>query len=113
MKELTCIICPRGCRLKVDDNMNVTGNFCMRGAMYAKQELTDPRRSITSIMRVSNRENLMVSVKTNKDISKAKIFEVLKAIENVSVQAPIHIGDVLVKNAADSGADIIATKEVE
>ena len=113
MKELTCIICPRGCRLKVDDNMNVTGNFCMRGAMYAKQELTDPRRSITSIMRVSNRENLMVSVKTNKDISKAKIFEVLKAIENISVQAPIHIGDVLVKNAADSGADIIATKEVE
>ena len=113
MKELTCIICPRGCRLKIDDNMNVTGNFCMRGAMYAKQELTDPRRSITSIMRVSNRENLMVSVKTNKDISKAKIFEVLKAIENISVQAPIHIGDVLVKNAADSGADIIATKEVE
>ena len=113
MKELTCIICPRGCRLKIDDNMNVSGNFCMRGAMYAKQELTDPRRSITSIMRVSNRENLMVSVKTNKDISKAKIFEVLKAIENISVQAPIHIGDVLVKNAADSGADIIATKEVE
>ena len=113
MKELTCIICPRGCRLKIDDNMNVTGNFCMRGAIYAKQELTDPRRSITSIMRVSNRENLMVSVKTNKDISKAKIFEVLKAIENISVQAPIHIGDVLLKNAADSGADIIATKEVE
>ena len=112
MKELTCIICPRGCRLKIDDNMNVTGNFCKRGEMYAKQELTDPRRSITSIMRVSNRENLMVSVKTNKDISKAKIFEVLKAIENVSVKAPIHIGDVLVKNAADSGADIIATKEV-
>lgn len=113
MKELTCIICPRGCRLKIDDDMNVTGNFCMRGAIYAKQELTVPRRSITSIMRVSNRENLMVSVKTNKDISKAKIFEVLKAIENISVKAPIHIGDVLVKNAADSGADIIATKEVE
>ena len=111
-RELTCIICPRGCRLKIDENMNVTGNFCPRGAMYAKQELTDPKRNITSIMRVKNREHLMVSVKTDHEISKNRIFEILEELKKVGVDAPIHIGDILIKNVAGSGANIIATKEI-
>ena len=61
MKELTCIVCPRGCRLKVDDDLNVTGNFCPRGAQYAKDELTDPKRMITSFVRVKNRKDTVVS----------------------------------------------------
>ena len=112
MKELTCIVCPRGCRLTIDDNLNVTGNFCPRGAQYAKDELTNPKRMITSIVRVKNRENTMVSVKTSVSIPKGKIFDILKEIEKVSVDAPVHIGDVLIKDVLGTGSDIIATKEI-
>lgn len=112
MKELTCIVCPRGCRLKIDDNLNVTGNFCPRGAIYAKEELTAPKRMITSIMRVKNREFTMVSVKTSCSVPKEMIFDVLKEIEKVSVEAPCHVGDIAIKNVLNTGSDILITKEI-
>ena len=112
-KELTCIVCPRGCRLTIDDNLNVTGNSCPRGAQYAKDEMTNPKRMITSIVRVNNRENMMVSVKTSASIPKGKIFDILEEIAKVSVDAPIHIGDILIKDVLGTGSDIVATKEIK
>ena len=111
-KELTCIVCPRGCLLTIDDNLNVTGNSCPRGAQYAKDEMTNPKRMITSIVRVKNRENMMVSVKTSTSIPKGKIFEVMAEIEKVSVNAPVHIGDIVIKDVLGTGSDIVATKEI-
>ncbi len=113
MKELTCIVCPRGCRLTIDDNLNVTGNSCPRGAEYAKNELTNPKRMITSIMRVKNRENTVVSVKTSVAIPKGMIFEVMEEINRVGVEAPTHIGDVAIKDVLGTGADIIITKNID
>ena len=113
MKEFTCIICPRGCRLKVDDDMNVTGNTCPRGKQYAISELTNPVRTITSSVRVNNRENLLVSVKTSGSIPKAKIFEVMDEINTLSVDAPTRIGDVVKKDILGLGVDIIVTKNID
>ena len=113
MKELTCIVCPRGCRLKIDDDLNVTGNSCPRGAKYAVDEMTNPKRMITSIVRVKNRENVVCSVKTSTAVPKGLIFEVMKEIEKVSVDAPTHIGQVVIKDVLGTGSDIIITKEIE
>ena len=112
MKEFTCIICPRGCRLQVDDNMNVTGNTCPRGKDYAISELTNPVRSITSSIRVRNRDDLLVSVKTSGQIPKGKIFDVMEEINKVEIKAPVKIGDVVIKNVLSLGVDIIATENV-
>ena len=113
MKEFTCIICPRGCRLQVDDNMNVTGNTCPRGKDYAISELTNPVRSITSSIRVRNRDDLLVSVKTSGQIPKGKIFEVMEEINKLSVDAPIRIGDVAKENILGLGVDILITKNID
>ena len=113
MKELTCIVCPRGCRLTIDDNLNVTGNSCPRGAQYAKDELTNPKRMITSFVRVKNRENTVVSVKTSTSIPKGMIFDVMNEIDKVRVTAPTKIGDVAIKNVLNTGADIIITKNIK
>ena len=113
MKELTCIVCPRGCRLTIDDNLNVTGNSCPRGAQYAKDEMTNPKRMITSIVRVKNRENCVVSVKTSTSIPKGMIFQVMEEINKVGVNAPTKIGDVAIKDVLGTGADIIITKNVK
>ncbi len=113
MKELTCIVCPRGCRLTIDDELNVTGNSCPRGAQYAKDELTNPKRMITSFVRVKNRENCVVSVKTSTSIPKGMIFDVMNEIEKVRVIAPVKIGDVAIKNVLNTGADIIITKNIK
>ena len=113
MKELTCIVCPRGCRLKVDDNMEVTGNACPRGKIYAINELTNPTRTITSSIRVSNRPYTLVSVKTDKPIPKDKMFDVMKEIDKLTVEAPTQIGQIVKANILGLDSNIIITKNIE
>lgn len=113
MKELTCIVCPRGCRLKVDDNMVVTGNSCPRGEKYAINELTNPTRTITSSIRVNNRPYILVSVKTDKPVPKDKMFDVMKEIDKLSIDAPTRIGQVVLTNVLGTDANIVITKDID
>lgn len=112
MKELVCIICPRGCHLKIDDNMNVTGNFCPRGEKYAVQELTNPTRNVTSTMKVVGGSECRVPVKTSIPVKKDKMFVVMDKINKCLAKAPIRIGDVLIENVDSEGSNIIATKNI-
>ena len=123
-RELTCINCPLGCLVTVtldgDTITSVTGHTCPRGETYARKEVTSPTRIVTSTVRVeggdcragacSRRDR--VSCKTASDIPKDKIADVMRAINAASVKAPVHIGDVLIKDAAATGADVIATANV-
>lgn len=113
MKELICITCPRGCHLSVDDNLNVTGNMCPRGAMYAKAELTHPVRMVTSTVVVKAKSECRLPVKTKEPIPKELIFKVMEEIDKVQVNAPIEIGDVVIKNVLGTGVDIVATKDIK
>lgn len=117
IRTLTCISCPMGCPLTVemdgDEIISVTGNTCKRGDVYARKEMTAPTRIVTSTVKVTNGNADMVSVKTKTDIPKDKIFDCVKCLKGVSVEAPVHIGDVIVPNAAGTGVDIVATKDVE
>ena len=115
-RKLICIGCPMGCPLTVEidgaEVVSVTGNTCKRGDVYARKEVTNPTRIVTSTVRVTGGYHDMVSVKTKEDIPKGKIFECVKALKGVSVQAPIHIGDVILENVAGTGVPIVATKNV-
>lgn len=114
--ELTCIGCPMGCSLIVtmEDGavVSVTGNTCPRGDAYARKEVTAPTRIVTSTVRVTGGTLAMVSCKTRSDIPKGKIFDVVRALKDVEVPAPITIGQVLAENVAGTGVDIIATKNI-
>ena len=116
VKELICIGCPLGCNLKVEisDNaeMKVSGNNCPRGGIYAKKELTNPTRVVTSTVKVENAAIAAVSVRTESDIPKSKIQECVAALKNVELQAPVKIGDIVIENACGTGVNVIATKNV-
>ena len=114
--NLTCIRCPRGCALTVElegkEVLSVAGNACKRGETYARNEAVNPVRVVTSVVPVDgSATQRMVSVKTAGDIPKGKIFDCVKALKGVRATAPVHIGDVILANVADTGVDIIATKE--
>lgn len=113
-KELICICCPLGCMLTAELQegkiVSVTGNTCPRGAEYAGKELTDPRRIVTSTVRIRDVQNAMVSVKTKGDIPKGKIMDCINELKLVEVVPPIRIGDVVLANIAGTGVDVIATK---
>ena len=114
--NLICIGCPLGCPLTVEmegsEVKAVSGNTCPRGDAYARKELTNPTRIVTSTVRVAGGRLAMVSVKTASDIPKGKIFDCVKALKDVEVKAPVTIGDVIVENVAGTGVNIIATKNV-
>lgn len=116
-RNLTCINCPMGCALTIemegDEVVSISGNTCPRGDAYGRKEVTDPTRIVTSTVRVTGGEADMVSVKTKQDIPKGKIFECVEALKGVEVQAPVHVGDVIVSDVAGTGIDIVATKNVE
>lgn len=115
-RELICIGCPMGCSLTVEMNngeaIKVIGNTCKRGDVYARKEVTNPTRIVTSSVIVEGGNLAAVSVKTKEDIPKEKIFECMKALKGVKVQAPVHIGDVIIKDVAETGVDIVATKNI-
>lgn len=124
-RELTCIGCPLGCQVEVSipdcqsvneitdlETIKVTGNTCKRGAEYARKEVTNPTRIVTSSIRVSGGEIAMVSVKTKKDIPKDKIFDIMEEIKNTVAAAPVAIGDVLISDCAGTGVSIVATRNV-
>lgn len=115
VKKLICINCPMGCPLEVEmgDEIKVSGNTCPRGEDYAKKEVTNPTRIVTSTVQVENGEIPMVSVKTQNDIPKGKIFTIMEEIEKVTIKAPVAIGDIVIENCADTGVNIIATKNVK
>ena len=113
-RDLICIICPRGCAMCVSDESGeliVSGNACDRGKQYAIDECTHPMRTVTSIVRVANREDTMVSVKTATPILKEHIFDVMKKIRAAKVDAPVNSGDVILSDIF--GTDIIATKSIK
>ncbi len=115
-RELICIGCPLGCPVTVtmEDGAvtAVEGNTCKRGDDYARKEVTNPTRIVTSTVTVEGGSDVTVSVKTRNDIPKGKIFECVRALKGVTVKAPVHIGDVIVADVAGTGVDIIATSAV-
>jgi CxxC motif-containing protein len=113
MREIICIVCPRGCRLKIDDELKVTGNYCKRGETYGRNEITNPVRMVTSTVRIESMIIERLPVVTEKPIPKEKIFEVMSAINKVTIKAPIKIRDVVIKNVLNLGVDIIATRTIE
>lgn len=113
MRELICINCPRGCRLKVDDDFNVTGNFCPRGAIYAKNELTHPVRTLTSTVKVKSTLERRLPVKSSEPLPKEKVFDAVKELDKVEIKTPVHIGDVVIANVCNTGVNIVATKNIE
>ena len=112
-KDMTCVACPLGCQITVelegDEVISVTGNTCKRGDAYARTEISNPVRSIHSTVKVANGEHPVVPCKTSGPIPKGAIFDVMKEINKVTVEAPVKIGDVFIANVCDTGVDIVAT----
>ena len=113
MKEFICIVCPKGCHLKVDDNGNVSGHTCIRGEKYGKQEAIDPKRTLTSTVKIKSKLIKRLPVITSEDVPKDKVQELVRYLDNIEVSAPIKVKDIIVKDVMGLGVDIVATRSVE
>ena len=116
--EMICIVCPMSCHLEVDLDdagqvLNVTGNACNRGDVYARKELTNPTRMLTSTVKISGALYDRLPVITSSDIPKGMMFEVMKALAHVEVVAPVAMNEVIIKNVCGLDVNIIASRSME
>ena len=117
-KKLTCICCPLGCSIEADMQggsvVAVRGNGCPKDGKYAHTELTAPVRTLTSTVALVNSKSGMrlAPVRSSEPIPKDKLFDCMKEIANISVSAPVRIGDTVLQNAAGTGISIIITRDI-
>lgn len=115
MKELTCIVCPNGCSLKVeekDGQWEVSGNQCRRGVTFAIEEMTHPMRTICSTVRTIFPEIPVIPVRVASEIPKERIFDVMKQINQVTVDHILSTGDVVIENVLGLNVDVIVTSDI-
>ena len=116
-KTFTCIMCPRGCAIKAGwekkESVKVQGNHCKKGEEYVVQEIKAPKRNIASSVLISNGDELLASVKLSNPVPKEEIFHVVEEIKKVKVNAPVKIGDVVIKNVLGLESDVIITRNVD
>lgn len=116
MKELVCIVCPNSCTLHIETaangEINVSGNRCKRGIDFAKDELTDPKRTISSTVKTVFSDAPVLPVRVSAEIPKSKIFDVMKKINSVTLTRRIGIGETVIENVLGLGVDIIATDSI-
>ncbi|MCR5485329.1 MAG: DUF1667 domain-containing protein [Clostridiales bacterium] len=114
MTELTCIGCPMGCRLTVDEENDyaVTGNSCKRGEIYGKNELKNPTRVLTSTVAITGGIHDRCPVRTKDAIPKGKLFDAMEIIKKTEIQSPVKCGQVIIENILDTGIDVIASRDM-
>jgi CxxC motif-containing protein len=116
MRELVCIVCPRGCSIraekKPDGTFDISGNTCRRGYDFAVSELTAPMRTICSTVKTDFSRCPVVPVRVSRDIPKERIFDVMREINRVKVTERLGRGDAVIKNVLGLGADVIITSDI-
>ncbi|TFF63724.1 MAG: DUF1667 domain-containing protein [Promethearchaeota archaeon] len=116
IKTIRCIVCPTGCEIEVKEapegDVTFEGYTCKRGLEYAKQEFYEPKRILTTTIRVENGFLPLIPVRTDKPILKNKLNDALKVIAETIVKAPIKRGDLLIENIVGEEANIIASRNL-
>lgn len=113
---MTCIQCPRGCHLEVTIEagrvVSVTGNGCILGPTWAKKEVEDPVRVLTTSVRVLNGVDELVSVRTEAAIPRRLVAQALAVAKELRIEAPVDLGRVVAENLAGTGVRLVATRAV-
>lgn len=113
--HVVCVICPKGCNIVVDPSEQIVeGNGCPRGKAYALDEVNDPKRIVTTTVRTNAAfPEMMLPVRSNKPVPKRMLFQIVAETNRICVQLPVHVGQIIIPNVCQSGADMIASRSME
>ena len=114
VRRVLCIICPIGCeiivRMKNNKILEIKGAQCPKGHDYAIEEMSSPKRIVISVVKCRGGELPVVSVRTDRPVPKDKIWDIMKLLSEIEVEAPVEMGQIIVENALGLGVNIIATR---
>ena len=117
-RDFTCVVCPIGCHITatLDSNLNpisIVGNSCPRGKRFVISELTDPRRTLSSTIRIISETYSLLPVRTSEPIPKTQLLKAMEIINSLKVSSPIKKGDIIIKDFIIPNCNLIACKTIE
>lgn len=111
--NMICTVCPKGCVMQVETTpFSISGNQCERGEVFARQEIENPKRVLTAVVKTDDPQFPLLSVRTDRTIDKSQLFQAMKAVKDIKVSGPVRLGQVVARNIAGTGADLVATWNV-
>jgi len=115
-KKIICVRCPRGCEVQTSidgaEIFEIKGNVCRLGEDYVKDEIKNPKRIVTTTVKIKNSASVLLPVWTEKPVPKDKIFEIMKILNTIEVQPPVKSDDIIVENILNTGVNVIASSNV-
>jgi CxxC motif-containing protein len=116
-RRISCIVCPLSCvgEVSVAGGLvtGVEGFSCPRGQAYAREEVTAPKRMLTSTVKVTGGRLPLLPVVSRQPLPKDKIRACARCLSTVTVAAPVTEGDVVVADILGLGVDVVASRDLE
>lgn len=116
-KSYVCTVCPMSCNVSLELNENneiisLTGNRCPRGKTYVTKEHTAPERTLTTTVKAIGGVHPLLPVRTDKPIPKGMLLDAMKATADITIKAPVKMGQVIVENFLETGANLVASRDI-
>ena len=114
-KNLICIVCPMGCRLKVTgdtDDLKVSGGRCKKGVAYARDEITNPVRVVCTTVKIDGGIHGVIPVKTDRAIPDRYKLDVVRAVNDIILSSPVKMGDIIIPDLFGTGVNIVAERDM-
>ena len=116
-QKMICIGCPLGCHLAVEyhgeESWEITGYDCKKGKNYGQQEVTDPRRMVTTTVAITGARWVRLPVRTEEPVPKGLVVDVCREVHKLEVTAPVRMGDVILDDVLGTGIAMVATRSLE
>lgn len=116
-KEYTCVACPKGCTVEVefedDEIKDISGYSCAKGEDYVKSEFHDPRRILTTTVRIKGAKYPRIPVRTETGVPKDELDCCLDKLNEVDLEAPVDVGDVVIEDVCGTGISVVTSRSLE
>jgi CxxC motif-containing protein len=113
-KHFVCVVCPIGCEIDVVHDggkiISMEGNKCEKSEEFVRQELIEPMRILTTTVRIEGSKWPVVPVRTDKAVPKRLFPRIMRQLRRIKLQAPVNMLDVVVRDIAGAGANVITTR---
>jgi CxxC motif-containing protein len=113
--EFTCIVCPMSCVLTVEEQngeITVLGNGCKRGKEFGENEFINPKRMVTTTVKVTGSHLNRLPVISTEELPLEHLFAYMEALYQVVLDAPVEKGQIIIANIGGSGVDIVASRSL-
>ncbi|MHB0859527.1 MAG: DUF1667 domain-containing protein [Anaerolineae bacterium] len=115
-REYICVTCPVGCTIDAivegGELVSIQGQACKRGQAFVREEIHDPRRTLTTTVRVRGGALPLAPVRSSAPLPKGLVMRAAEILRSLTLDAPVEAQQVIVRDILGSGIDVVTTRAI-